>query len=148
MPVFDVARMAGLPCFLPQSTNLLALGEDRQARLLALDDHLLVYLHVPLLSEMLAKYGVVLRCRNSKAADQPFLDPLSRAVFGANKIAYVTIDDPDIDVNMAILGGMTGRVILNFLSPCAIVGMLEQFITDYVGGEAGVGPGGSRGGRG
>jgi hypothetical protein len=47
--MFDLARTAALPCFVPQSTNLLALGEDRQARLLALDDHLLVYLDVPLL---------------------------------------------------------------------------------------------------
>jgi hypothetical protein len=47
LPVFDVAQHTGMPGYVPQSTCLRALGETNQARLLALEDYLLVYLHIP-----------------------------------------------------------------------------------------------------
>ena len=81
LPVFDLARMAALPCFVPQSTNLLALGEDRQSRLLALDDYLILYLHAPLLTQLLAKYDVNLEIRNMRADQQQYGDPVTRADF-------------------------------------------------------------------
>ncbi len=133
LPVFDLAHMAALPCFVPQSTNLLALGEERQARLLALDDYLLVYLNIPLLTELLAKYGVKLQLRNMKVEEQQFGDPITRAVFGPNRLPYLMPDEPDFPASMAVLGGVTSRILFNFLSPFALVDMLATFIAETLG---------------
>jgi hypothetical protein len=131
LPVFDVARTLSLPCFVPQSTSLLALGEDRQSRLLALDDHLLVYLDVPLLKEMLAKYGIKLQLRNTTIEQQPFVDPLTRVVFGPNKTPFLIRDQPDVQLSVA--GGITGRILFNFMSPFALVDLLATFVAETVG---------------
>ena len=131
--MFDLAHMAALPCFVPQSTNLLALGEERQARLLALDDYLLVYLNIPLLTELLAKYGVKLQLRNMKVEEQQFGDPITRAVFGPNRLPYLMPDEPDFPASMAVLGGVTSRILFNFLSPFALVDMLATFIAETLG---------------
>jgi len=130
LPVFDLAHMAALPCFVPQSTSLLALGEEGEARLLALDDHLLVYLHVPLLTELLAKYGVKLQLRNMKVEEQQFGDPLTRDVFGQNKLPFLTPNESGFPASVAVLGGVTGRILFNFLSPLALADVLETVLSE------------------
>jgi hypothetical protein len=89
--VVDVAQSAAMPGFLPQSTSLfLGLGAELQSRLLALDDHLMVYLHVPDLAALITANGAALRVRNMRAAEQPYADRLIRDLFGANKAACLT----------------------------------------------------------
>ena len=123
--VLDVAQATAMPGFVPQSTNLLQLGEDRQSRLLALDDYLVVYLHVPGLSSLAAASGASLKIRNMRSADEPYRDPLIRNLFGNNKVACITFEQ-QIHGEFNLAGGLVGRVLLNFLAPRSIFRMASD----------------------
>lgn len=124
--VFDVARYAGmLPAFRPVTTCLMALGEDVQSRLLALNDYLIVHLHVPALAEFLVSSGVPFSVRNMRVQDQPYVDPLIRHLFGNNKLPVVTFNSSKGPVDSFLTGGLMGRLLFNFLRPATIVTMYD-----------------------
>jgi hypothetical protein len=124
LPIFDFAQILALPCFVPQTTNLLKLGENRQVRLLGLEDHLLVYLDVPRLTEMLAEHGVLLEVRKVKREEHAYLDPVTQAVFGPNRLPHISLSGPNTSGSIIVLGGVTSRILFNFLSPMILVDML------------------------
>ena len=80
----------------------------------------MVYLDVPCLTELLVKNGIRLGLRNVRREEHGFLDPLTRAIFGANKVPCLeSMEDSDLEVG--IFGGITGRVLFEFLSPLVFV---------------------------
>ena len=117
LPIFSVINNMGTPGFEPQSTSLLKLGEAAQSRLIALDDYLLVYLHVPSLAAMLESRGTYFRLRNRGKGDSALTDPLTRQVLGNNKVAHVTSHTDGHHVEVGIGSGLLGRVLFNFLPP-------------------------------
>ena len=123
LPVFDVGQAMAMPGFVPQSTNLWSLGEELQSRLLALDDYLLVYLHVPALQAFLEANGVSLVVRNARPGDRQLADRLMRAVFGNNKIAVIKSASENDGPLHGLSGGLIGRVLFNFLAPRTILDM-------------------------
>jgi hypothetical protein len=122
--VFDVARHAGLlPAFRPVTTCLMALGEEAQSRLLALDDYLIVHLNIPALGRFLWARGVSLAVRNMRAREQEYSDRLVRDLVGQNRIPVVTLNTDRGPVEFSLLGGLLGRILFNFLRPSTIVTM-------------------------
>ena len=117
MSIFNVGLHLATPLSMPQSINLRSLGEKRQVRLLTLQEYLLVYLHVPRLTEMLAKRGIEMSLHNIRKHEHEFADPLTRAVFGANKIPYLKSLVGESNIEVSVFGGMTGRILFGFHSP-------------------------------
>lgn len=125
--IFDVAQHTSLPGFVPQSTSLAVLGEEIQSRLLALDDYLLVYLHIPALQSFLANNGVQSTIRNMRQTEQPFRDRLMQDLFGVNKVATVKKSGAPRNSEQVLAGGMIGRIILNFLMPGTLLDIASQY---------------------
>lgn len=123
--VFGVGQHTGMPGFVPQSTSLLALGEERQARLLALDDYLLVHLNIPALKQFLEGIGLLLRVRNAPQRYQSAVDPLTRDVLGNNKIASITFANSKAEMEVVLSSGLIGRILFNFLRPRTILDMVS-----------------------
>jgi hypothetical protein len=119
--VIDVGQHTALPGFVPQSTSLLALSEENQARLLALDDYLFVYLHIPAFQQFLADNDVTLTVRNMRSSEHLASDPLMRNILGRNKVAVARHRKNSDNVDYVLAGGLLGRILLNFLAPSTII---------------------------
>jgi hypothetical protein len=125
LPVFDVGQATAIPGLVPQSTNLWSLGEELQSRLLALDDYLLVYLHVPALKTFLEAGGVSLLIRNARSGDRQLTDRLTRAVLGNNRVAVIERAGHQGVPPLGLSGGLIGRVLFNFMAPRTMLDMFD-----------------------
>src|ERR1700679_658147 len=83
--------MLASPTLKPRSLLFLEhLGPERQRKLLAGEEFLLVYLDIPALRYLLSRHGFDLTLRNMKADDQIYADDMLKRMFGQNKVPDVS----------------------------------------------------------
>lgn len=121
IPIFQHSTMLGTSTLTPRSLLYSRLGMERQKKLLAGDEFLLVYLDIPALRHMLNKYGYDLKLCNMKASDQPYSDDLMRKLFGPNKLPVVSTEIDSKKYDCKILSGTWARIVFDFMAPIEIV---------------------------
>lgn len=121
LPIFKSHMMLGVPTINPRSLLFLKLGEERQKRLMAGDDYLLVYLHVPALKFFLKQHGFDLTLRNAQQGDQPYVDKFLRELFGRNKMPEISTIVDGETYGWTLLSGTWSRIIFDFMAPMELV---------------------------
>lgn len=124
--VFDIGRQFATPGFMPRSVSFLPFGEENQARLLALEDHILVHLNIPALQQFLTSNDVLMTVRNVRQQDRRVSDLLMRHVLGNNKVARVASDQLGDEFSFVIGSGLFGRMLFEFMAPRSLVGMANR----------------------
>ena len=121
IPIFRHFAMLGTSTIKPRSLLYLELGMERQKKLLAGEEFLLVYLDIPAFRHMLNQHNFDLKLRNMKEGDQPYNDQLMRELFGPNKFPVVSKKIDDEEYDWTILSGTWSRIILDFMAPIEVV---------------------------
>lgn len=122
IPIFRSQMMLGTPTIRARSMLFANhLGMERQKKLMAGEEFLLVYLDAPSLQYMLNEHGFELKLRNMKEEDQPYADKMLSNLFGQNKVPVVSATVDGHYYEWTILSGTWNRIIFDFMAPIEIV---------------------------
>lgn len=121
IPIFRHSAMLGTSTLTPRSLLYSGLGMERQKKLLAGEEFLLVFLDIPALRHMLRQHGFDLRLRNMEQGDQPYNDQLMRKLFGPNKFPVVSTKIDGEEYDWTILSGTWSRIVFDFMAPIEVV---------------------------
>lgn len=116
IPVFHIEKMLALPMTPPNSTKFMkTLGPERQKKLMAQDEYLMVYIHIPGVKHLMNELGYELKIRNAKSNEQKYEDGIMTKLFGQNKIPVLKSLNNDFE--WSILTGTWQRILFDFMAP-------------------------------
>ena len=132
LSIFALQTFLGLQTTTPRSLLFIQhLGPERQSRLMQGDEFLLVYLHIPAVSQLFKNHGLELKIKNTKAKDQVHVDQLLRELFGQNKIPVIAgTTEKGATFSNSILSGSWQRVIFDFMAPIELVRHIRLWLIE------------------
>ncbi len=129
LPVFALQHMMGIQTIKPRSLLFSeTLGMQRQSKLMAGEEFLLVYLHIPALKHLMKINGFDFETRNMSSYEQKYADPLLRELFGNNKVPVITAKIDGKVMSCAIFGGTWQRIMFDFMSPKELINMTGSIV--------------------
>lgn len=133
LPIFRHNAVLGEPTISPRSLLYwMHLGLVRQPNLMAGEEFLLVYLHIPALEELLNRHGYNLRLRNAQEVDRPYMDGLLKMLFGENKLPTISKTVDGHDHEWTILSGTWQKIIFEFMAPIELINYSNSSIEDAI----------------